>query len=112
METLFLRIIKRELPANIVYEDDQVVAFKDISPAAPVHLLIVPRKHIKTMNDLEEEDKDLIGHMHLVARNLAHEHGIAESGYRTVFNCGPDAGQIVFHIHLHLMGGKRLGHFQ
>lgn len=111
-EELFLKIINREVPADIVYEDDRVIAFKDINPAAPVHLLIVPRKHIKTVNDLGDDDKDLIGHIVLVAQRLAREYGIAESGYRAVFNCGRDAGQIVYHIHLHLMGGKKMGHFQ
>ena len=110
-EQLFLKIINRELPADIVYEDDKVVAFKDINPAAPVHLLIVPRKHIKTTDDIKEGDKELLGHILFVASRLARDNGIAESGYRMIFNCREDAGQIVYHIHLHLLGGKKMPHF-
>jgi len=110
-EELFNKIINRQIPADIVYEDDKVVAFKDINPAAPIHLLIVPRKHIKTMDDVEEGDKELLGHILFVATRLARENGIAENGYRLIFNCRADAGQIVYHIHLHLLGGKKMPHF-
>ena len=92
----------------MVYEDDKVVAFKDINPVAPVHLLIVPRKHIKTTDDIQEDDKELIGHMIFVATKLARENNVSESGYRMLFNCRDDAGQIVYHIHLHLLGGGKL----
>lgn len=109
-EDLFLKIIKREIPADIVYEDDKVIAFKDINPAAPVHLLIAPLKHIKTTDDIQEDDKELIGHMVWVATKLARDNNIAESGYRLQFNCRDNAGQIIYHIHLHLVGGKKLPH--
>ncbi|MCH9664510.1 MAG: histidine triad nucleotide-binding protein [Gammaproteobacteria bacterium] len=110
-EDLFLKIINREIPADIVYEDDKVIAFKDISPSAPVHLLIVPLKHIKTTDDIQAEDKELIGHIVFVATKLARENNIAESGYRMQFNCREHGGQMVYHIHLHLVGGKQLPHF-
>ncbi len=110
-EDLFLKIINKEIPADIVYEDDKVIAFKDINPSAPVHLLIVPRKHIKTTDDINEDDKELIGHIIYVATKLARDNNIAESGYRMQFNCREHGGQMVYHIHLHLMGGKQLPHF-
>lgn len=110
-EDLFLKIINKEIPADIVYEDDKVIAFKDINPSAPVHLLVVPRKHIKTTDDIGEDDKELIGHIIYVATKLARENDIAESGYRMQFNCREHGGQMVYHIHLHLMGGKQLPHF-
>ena len=107
-ECIFCKIIDRELDADIVYEDESVVAFKDINPAAPVHILIVPRKHIPSLRDLQQEDEELIGHLHSVANEVARAFKIHERGYRTVTNCGPDAGQIVFHLHLHLLGGRPL----
>ncbi len=110
-EDLFIKIINKEIPADIVYEDDKVIAFKDINPSAPVHLLVVPRKHIKTTDDIQEEDKELIGHIICVATKLARENNIAESGYRMQFNCREHGGQMVYHIHLHLLGGKQLPHF-
>ena len=110
-ETLFLKIINRELPASIVYEDDQLVVFKDIQPAAPVHLLLVPRKHIRTTDDLQEEDKPLLGHMILTAARLAREQGVSENGYRMQFNCREHGGQLVYHLHLHLIGGKKLPNY-
>jgi histidine triad (HIT) family protein len=109
MPTLFEKIINGELPANIVYRDPRVVAFLDIRPAAPVHILIVPNKVIPTTDDIEDEDEALLGHMVIVARNLAREHGIAKSGYRLVMNCNPDSGQEVYHLHLHLLGGRAMG---
>ncbi len=105
-ETIFLRIIRREIPAEIEYEDDEIIAIKDINPQAPVHILIIPKKHIRTLNDLSEEDIPLIGKMTFVAKQLAEQKGIADSGYRLVWNCNRDAGQTVFHIHLHLLGGR------
>jgi histidine triad (HIT) family protein len=109
MPTLFEKIIAGELPGDFVFRDDRVVAFRDIRPAAPVHILIVPRKPIPTTDDIADEDEALIGHMVLVARNLAREHGIAKSGYRLIVNCNPDSGQEVYHLHVHLLGGKPMG---
>ncbi len=108
-ETLFTKIINREIPADIVYEDDISLAFKDINPQAPVHLLIIPKKQIATINDIEEADAELVGHLYVVAGKLAKEMGFADDGYRVVMNCGQNAGQTVFHIHLHLLAGKPLG---
>ncbi len=106
-ETIFSKIIKKEIPADIVYEDNEILAFKDIAPQAPVHILIIPKKEIPTANDIEEEDQSLVGKMFLVAKQLAKKFGIAESGYRLVINCNKDAGQAVFHLHLHLLGGRK-----
>jgi len=110
METdcIFCKIIEKTLSATIVYEDDLVIAFDDIYPKAPIHKLIVPRQHIATLNDLEPEHTMLIGHMTQTAKNLAKELKIDESGYRLLFNCNADAGQVVFHIHMHLLGGRQL----
>lgn len=108
-ETLFTKIINREIPADIVYEDDQSLAFRDINPQAPVHLLIIPKKAIATINDLADEDRELVGHLFLVAKKLARDMGFDEDGYRVVMNCNEQAGQTVFHIHLHLLAGKPLG---
>jgi histidine triad (HIT) family protein len=109
MPTLFEKIIAGELPADFVFRDDRVVAFRDIHPAAPVHLLIVPHKPIPTTDDIADEDEALIGHMVIVARNLARELGVAKSGYRLIVNCNRDSGQEVYHLHVHLIGGKPLG---
>ena len=110
METdcLFCKIVNRELPADVVYEDEQLLAFNDISPQAPTHTLIIPKIHIATVNDLTEAQSGIIGKMILCAKTLADEKGIAESGYRLVMNCNAEGGQTVFHIHLHLLGGKQL----
>ena len=108
MSTIFLKIINKEIPAEIVYEDDELLAFNDINPQAPVHILIIPKKEIKTLNDIESEDKEIMGKMMLLAKDLAKENNIDKSGYRTVFNCNDDGGQTVFHIHLHLIGGRPL----
>jgi histidine triad (HIT) family protein len=105
---LFCRITNRELPSKIAYEDDRVVAFNDINPQAPVHVLICPRKHIATLNDVSSDDAPLIAHMFDVARKLAEQFGVAQKGYRTVFNVNAEAGQSVFHLHLHLIGGRKL----
>ncbi len=107
-ETLFSRIINRELPADIVYEDDEILAFRDINPQAPVHVLIVPKIEIATVNDLESEHAELIGKMVLAAKQVAIQEGIAQDGYRLVFNCNKHGCQLVFHIHMHLLGGKQL----
>jgi len=108
-DCLFCGIVDGKIKANLVYEDDAVVAFKDIAPKAPVHFLIIPRKHVAGVSDIAESDRELIGAIFQVAAKLAREHGIAESGYRVVVNSGADAGQSVFHIHYHLLGGRQLG---
>jgi histidine triad (HIT) family protein len=103
---LFCQIARGERPGRIVYEDDQAVAFEDINPQAPVHLLVIPRKHISGLDQVTEEDEPVVGHLHRVAAQLAVERNIQTSGYRTVLNVGPNAGQSVFHLHLHLIGGR------
>jgi histidine triad (HIT) family protein len=109
MSCLFCRIIAGEQPARIVYEDDQMVAIEDIRPQAPMHVLVIPRRHIATLNDLTEADAGLVGAMIGRAAAIARDRGYAERGYRALFNCNREAGQSVFHIHLHLLGGRRLG---
>jgi len=105
---LFCKIIKKEIPAEIVFENEDILAFKDIDPQAPVHILLVPKEHIPTTNDLEENHKELVGAIYLVAKSLAKKYGISEDGYRTVFNCNKNGGQAVYHIHLHLLGGRQM----
>lgn len=109
MSNVFEKIIAGELPADFVHQDDKAVAFRDINPAAPVHILIVPRKAIPTVNDIGDEDAALIGHLFTIARDLAKKEGIADDGYRLMFNCNRHGGQEVYHLHLHLLGGKPLG---
>jgi histidine triad (HIT) family protein len=109
MSCLFCRIVAGEIPASKVHEDDELVAFNDINPQAPMHVLIVPRRHIARLNDLEPESDALIGAMVRRAAALAAARGFAASGYRTVFNCNADAGQTVFHVHLHVLGGRPFG---
>ena len=109
MPTLFEKIIAGDLPATVLYRDSRVIAFLDIRPAAPVHILIVPHKAIPTVNDIADEDESLIGHMVIVARDLARSQGIAENGYRLIINCNGHGGQEVYHLHLHLIGGRPLG---
>lgn len=108
MNCLFCKIASGELAAKVFYEDEHVIAFDDIHPQAPVHKLIVPRKHIATLNDVTVQDNALIGHIFQVAKQLAQQLGIAESGYRVVNNCNAGAGQTVFHIHFHLLGGRQM----
>jgi histidine triad (HIT) family protein len=108
MDCLFCKIVAGEIPAQIDYQDDRVLAFADINPKAPVHLLIIPRQHIATVDVLTDEQEGLVGHMVLTAQRLAREKEIAASGYRVVMNCNADGGQEVFHLHLHLIGGKAL----
>ena len=103
---LFCKIIKREIPAEVVFEDDNVVAFKDVRPVAPVHVLVCPRKHIPTLNDIDQEDSLLIGQMFQAAKKIAEQSGVQKDGWRTVFNVNAGAGQTVFHIHLHVLGGR------
>lgn len=107
-DTLFDKIIRRELPADIVYEDDDVLAFRDIAPQAPVHVLFVPKKSLATLNDVGEEDAILLGKLLLAAAAYARREGFAEQGYRCVINCNQHGGQTVFHIHLHLLAGRPL----
>jgi len=108
MSSLFTKIINREIPADIVYENDEIIAFNDINPQAPIHVLIVPKKEIRSLNDLDKNNQEIIGKMFLTAKKLAKEFNIDKTGYRTVFNCNEDGGQTVFHIHLHLLGGRKL----
>lgn len=108
-ETIFTKIINREIPADVVYQDDLVTAFRDINPRAPTHVLIIPNKLIPTVNDVEESDELMMGRMFTVARKIAKEDGIAEDGYRLIVNCNSYGGQEVYHIHMHLVGGRPLG---
>ena len=108
-DCLFCKIVDKQINAAIVYEDDRAIAFRDIKPTAPTHVLVIPRVHITSLNDVQAEHEADVGHLFRVAAQVAEREGIAQSGYRAVFNCGPDAGQSVFHIHLHVVGGKPLG---
>ncbi|KAA5806700.1 histidine triad nucleotide-binding protein [Thermoanaerobacterium thermosaccharolyticum] len=105
-DCIFCKIINKEINSKIVYEDEYVVAFPDINPQAPVHLLIVPKEHIESPLDINEDNKDLVGHVYLVAKKLVSQYGIDKKGYRIVSNCGDDGGQTVHHIHFHLLGGR------
>ena len=107
-EDLFLKIINREIPADIVYETEEILAFRDISPQAPVHILIIPKKHIRTINDIGPEDAELVGKLFVAAAEIAQSEGLADDGYRAVMNCNGAGGQMVFHIHLHLLGGRQM----
>lgn len=107
-DCLFCKIVAGDIPAKIAYENDHVMAFHDINPQAPLHVLIIPKKHIATINDLEAEDAQVVGEMYLAAKYIAAEAGYADAGYRVAMNCGADAGQTVFHIHLHLLAGRAL----
>jgi histidine triad (HIT) family protein len=107
-DCLFCRIIAGAMPATIVYEDERMIAIRDVNPQAPMHVLVIPRRHISTLNDLAAADDGLVGEMTRRAAALAAEHGHADRGYRTVFNCNAEAGQTVFHIHMHVLGGRRL----
>lgn len=109
MASIFTKIIDREIPASIVYENDSVIAFKDINPQAPIHILIVPKKEIPTVNDISSEDRALIGEIYLAAGEIAKDLNIAEDGYRLITNCNSYGGQEVFHLHVHLLGGEPLG---
>ncbi len=108
MSCLFCKIAAGEIPAAIVHQDDTLVAFKDINPQAPLHVLVIPRRHVATLNDLAPADDALVGSMQRLAATLARDHGYADRGFRTVMNCNADAGQTVFHIHLHLLAGRGL----
>jgi histidine triad (HIT) family protein len=106
MGCIFCDIVAKKLPARIIYEDEHAIAFEDINPKAPVHALVIPRKHISTNLDIEQNDNMLIGHLFQIANQIAKDKGIAELGFRLVMNCNADAGQTVFHIHLHILGGR------
>lgn len=108
-DTIFTKIINREIPADIVYEDDLCLAFRDVNPQAPVHLLIIPKEPIATINDIKPEHREVVGHLFMTAGNIARDMGFDEDGYRAVMNCNAAGGQTVYHIHLHLLAGKQLG---
>ena len=105
---IFCKIAAGELPSDIVYQDEEVIGFRDINPIAPIHLLVIPRKHIPSVSDLTEADAPLLGHITAVANQMAREEGIADSGYRLIINCGVEAGQTVPHLHMHIVGGRTL----
>lgn len=109
-DCIFCKIIRNEAKAAIVFRDEQVTAFRDLHPAAPIHILIVPNRHIESVNSLKSEDEALVGHLFTVAGQLAAQEGIAESGYRLIMNTGAHGGQTIFHLHLHLLGGARMKH--
>ena len=109
-ECIFCKIVRGDIPATVVYKDEQVTAFRDINPVAPTHILVVPNKHIPSTNDVAEQDEQLLGHMLAVVKPIADGEGITESGYRLIVNTGPDANQVVFHLHLHIIGGQRMRH--
>ena len=107
-DCLFCRILDGEIPADIIHESESTVAFRDLNPQAPTHVLIIPRRHIATINDIEPDDEELIGSLYSAAKQVAQDEGLTEDGYRVVMNCGEGAGQSVFHLHLHLLGGRPL----
>lgn len=107
-DCLFCKIVDREIPSDLVYEDDDLIAIRDISPQAPTHILVVPKRHVATVNDLADGDADLVGRVVLRAKAIAADEGLAESGYRLILNCNQDGGQTVYHLHLHLLGGRQM----
>ena len=108
-DCIFCKIINRELPGDIVYEDEEIIAFRDIHPAAPIHILVIPKKHISSLVDLKPEDEKVIGRIYSVINKIAEKEGILDKGYRVIVNCGEDGGQVVKHIHFHLLGGRKMG---
>ncbi len=108
-DCLFCKMVNGNIKPDTVYEDDRVLAFRDINPQAPTHILVVPKEHVATLNDLDEAHSDIVGRLYLVAKQIAHNEGIAEEGYRTLINCNAGAGQTVFHLHLHILGGRPMG---
>ncbi len=108
-DCIFCKIIKGEIPADKVYEDEDVLAFKDINPAAPIHILVIPKKHISMLTELKEQDEALIGKIYTTINKIAEKEGFKEQGFRVIVNCGKDSGQEVMHIHFHILGGKKLG---
>jgi len=107
-KSIFEKIIDKEIEANVIYEDELVIAIEDINPVAPIHILVIPKKNIQTINDIGSEDKTLIGHIIVTAKSIAKDLGISQNGYRLVFNTNDDGGQSVYHIHLHLLGGRKM----
>lgn len=108
-DCIFCKIIRKEVPSNIVYEDEEIIAFKDIQPAAPIHILVIPKKHIESLAHIEKEDEAVIGKIYGVINEIAESQGVKERGYRVIVNCGKDGGQEVGHLHFHLLAGKQLG---
>ena len=108
-DCLFCKIIKGDIPSSKVYEDETVLAFKDINPAAPIHILVIPKKHIESLKQLTNEDKDVIWHIHEVINKVAEEQGFKDNGYRVIINCGKDSGQEVMHLHYHVLAGTKMG---
>ena len=106
---IFCKIIRGEIPSDIVYEDEEIIAFRDIHPAAPIHILVIPKKHIPALTHLEKEDESLIGKIYTIINKIAEKEGLAQKGFRVIVNCGEDGGQEVEHLHFHLLGGKKLG---
>ncbi|MEL7568802.1 MAG: histidine triad nucleotide-binding protein [Dehalobacterium sp.] len=111
MDCIFCKIVNKEIPAQVVFEDEEILAFKDINPMAPIHILLIPKKHISDITQIEAEDAGLIGRIHLTAVKIAKDLGIDEEGFRLVNNCKNNGGQVVFHLHFHLLGGRKLGAF-
>lgn len=108
-DCIFCKIIKKEIPSNIVYEDEEILAFRDINPVAPVHILVIPKKHLESVLELNKEDEQLVGKIYTVINKIAKQEKIDEKGFRIVVNCGEDGGQEVKHLHFHIIGGKKLG---
>ena len=108
-DCVFCKIVDGKIPSNKVFENDEILAFKDINPATPIHILVIPKKHIKSINEIENKDEDLIGKIFAVIRDIAKEQGFADEGYRVISNCGINGGQEVPHLHFHIIGGKKLG---
>lgn len=107
-DCLFCKVLNGDIPADIIYESDSAIAFRDINPQAPTHVLVIPRKHVATINDLDEENQGIVGSLYLAAKDIARAEGLSDEGYRVVMNCNEGAGQSVFHIHLHVLGGRAL----
>lgn len=108
-DCLFCKIVKGEIPSNKVFEDEEILAFKDINPAAPIHILVIPKKHIASLADMEKEDEKVVGRIYGVINQIAEEQGVKQNGYRVIVNCGKDAGQEVMHLHFHLLAGTKFG---
>lgn len=108
-DCIFCKIIKREIPSSIVYEDKEIIAFRDVNPQAPIHILVIPKKHISSLVDLKEEDEMVVGRIYTVINKIAEQEGIDKKGFRVIVNCGEDGGQEVKHLHFHILGGKKLG---
>ena len=108
-DCIFCKIVNKEIPSTIVYEDEDVLAFNDINPVTPVHILVIPKKHIESLEEIKEEDEELIGKIHTTIKKIANQVGILDKGFRVIVNCGEDGGQEVKHLHFHILGGKKLG---